>query len=104
MRLPISPFTREIVSQIKKQIEDAKLTELYEAHLGDNLNLVREANKDWFQNDFKRRKNSSKAEDMNVDEKEDEKPLRLGDFKPVEGENEELRVIIKVCRIFTIYF
>lgn len=90
MRLPAYPFTKEIIAQIKRHIEDARLTEEYEAHLAEDLVAVREANKDWFAHDFKRKKLND--EDSN----EEERPLLVREFVPVEGENEELRVTIKV--------
>lgn len=97
LRLPLHPFYKEIVSQIKKHLEEAHLTEEYDAHLGDDLASVREENRAWFETKSKRRKlgDESKSDEMEVDAKE-EKVLALGDFSGQEGQSDELRVLIKV--------
>lgn len=97
LRLPLHPFYKEIVSQIKKHLEEAHLIEEYDAHLGDDLASVRDENRAWFETNSKRRK---LGEELKDDEMEvapnEEKVLLPRDFSGQEGQNDELRVLIKV--------
>lgn len=104
LRLPFHPFYKEIVTQIKRHIEDAHLTEEYAAHLADDLADVREDNRSWFEHKAKRRKldgrtvrdEEAMSGDSYPESEEDEEPVTLREFSQQEGRDEELRVMIKV--------
>ncbi|SCV68409.1 BQ2448_530 [Microbotryum intermedium] len=49
LRLPYAHFYKEVVAQIKRAIEDAQMTENYDAYLGDDLGHTKEMNRRWFQ-------------------------------------------------------
>ncbi|KAM0755771.1 SNF5-domain-containing protein [Meredithblackwellia eburnea MCA 4105] len=98
LRLPFNPFYKEIVSQIKRHIEDASLAEEYEAYLGDRLDGVREENRQWFEELKYKRKLDEEGFPILIPEEMDEteQPLTLRDFQRQEGRDEELRVLIKL--------
>lgn len=98
LRLPYHTFYKEIVSQIKRHIEEAQLTENYTAHFGDDLASVREESRRWFESKaFKRRKIAAEDEDTEMEQSTtDEELLTLRDFPRQEGLNDELRVTIRV--------
>lgn len=95
MRLPFNGFYKEIVTQIKRHIEDAQLNENYIGHLADNLASVREDNRQWFE----KRRLVDGANGQASAEGEDELPLPAGELHSrEEGAHDELRVLIRVSR------
>lgn len=105
LRLPVATFYKEIVSQIRRHIEEAQLTENYTNHLGDDLAAVREENRSWFEGKAsKRRRTINEEGDVEMGQSgTEEEPRTLRDFPRQEGVNDELRVVIKVSRQPSLY-
>lgn len=94
LRLPLNPFYKEIVAQIKRHIEDAQAVAGYDGYLGNDLADVRSENRAWFE----RRARRLREEEGEVNEPagEDERDMAVNEFAPVTGISDELRVTIKV--------
>jgi hypothetical protein len=93
LRLPHNAFYKEIVSQIKRHIEEAQMSIGYDGYLAEDLSAAREENRDWFERQAKLR-----AEEVEVmdDDREDEQEMVVEQFAPLTGMSPELRVTIKV--------
>lgn len=104
LRLPHHPFFKEVIGQIKRHIEEAQMSEQFAAHLGDQLLAVREDNRQWLESGAHKRKklwptlNEDGDDPMDADEEGEggDEILKVQDFLPQVGLNEELRVMIKV--------
>ncbi|KAK4700649.1 SWI/SNF-related matrix-associated actin-dependent regulator of chromatin subfamily B member 1, partial [Phenoliferia sp. Uapishka_3] len=98
LRLPSHPFYKEIVTQIKRHIEEAQVIEEYAAHIGDDLAQIRRENREWFESERKRRKVEKGAREDYSDHvtEPEEAPVTLRDLEMNDGKDEELRVLIKL--------
>lgn len=92
MRLPYQGFYKEIVTQLRRHIEDAQLNENYTGHLGDDLSTVKRRNRDWYHRNITSRLESSRV-DLDVQSTEDDDDT--SNLNPTHV-NEELRVLIRV--------
>lgn len=95
LRLPHIPFYKEVATQIRRQLEDARVTAAYDAHLALSLDPVREANRSWFENRAKRRRLGTEGTSEGlVQDAEDEELAPASSLDDVT--TDELRVVIRV--------
>ncbi|GAA5869745.1 hypothetical protein JCM1840_000577 [Sporobolomyces johnsonii] len=95
LRLPERPFVREIVTSIKKHIEDAQLSGRYDAYLGDGGASLREENRRWFDERASKRR---KLQATEAERGESDDETMTLDQLPVPNTftTEELRITIKL--------
>jgi SWI/SNF-related matrix-associated actin-dependent regulator of chromatin subfamily B protein 1 len=91
MRLPYNGFYKEIVSQLRRHIEDAQLNENYSGHLGDDLSKVKEQNLEWYKHHVTSRFGSAQWPVGPVIEENG-----VNSPRAEASANEELRVTIRV--------
>lgn len=102
LRLPLNPFYRDVVEQIKRGIEEGNSAS-YDAHLGEGIEEARIANRNWFQDRAKRRKLPHEIAGAGdfvemfhspSSMPRDDSTTRVAHVE--EGKNEDLRVLIRV--------
>ncbi len=95
LRLPHNAFYKEIVSQIKRHIEEAQMSIGYDDYLAEDLSAAREENRDWFERQAKLRQEEV---DLMEQDQDEEHEMTVEQFAPITGMSPELRVTIKVSR------
>jgi len=98
LRLPHNAFYKEIVSQIKRHLEEAQMAIGYDGYLAEDLSAARQDNREWFERQAKLRQ--QEVEVMDHDDP-DEHEMGLDQFAPLTGMSPELRVTIKVSSVGT---
>lgn len=93
LRLPSNAFYKEIVSQIKRHIEEAQVSIGYDDYLAEDLSAAREASREWFERQAKLKEDEVEVMD---DDQEEEREMAVEQFAPITGMSPELRVTIKV--------
>ncbi|GAA5949625.1 hypothetical protein JCM3765_002729 [Sporobolomyces pararoseus] len=93
LRLPERPFLKEIITTIKKAIEDAQASDQYETLVGDSGLRELEENRKWFEEKaYERRRQPL----MNGIEEETDMALERQTVSTGDANGEELRITIKL--------
>ncbi|KAM0793241.1 hypothetical protein ACM66B_000705 [Microbotryomycetes sp. NB124-2] len=94
LRVPYAPFFREIVAQIRRHIEDARLTDSYTTHLDSQYHEARERNRRW----FVERASAPDAvlDAQGGDSPEDPAAALVASVEAADGPDRELRIVIKL--------
>ncbi|GAA5922533.1 SWI/SNF chromatin-remodeling complex subunit SNF5 [Sporobolomyces koalae] len=88
LRLPERPFVQEIVTSIKKALEDAQASSTYEAYLGDGGSSLAEENRKWFAEWSRQQSPNPVVDDLN-------QVVEIGQETNIIA-HEELRITIKL--------